>query len=92
MSSGEAYCRIMAKAFPGCLPIRKGILKARSSRKCMKNKKLFAKGLEIVGINKKVQWDRLAERRFEDNIKFSQWLKKLLGVNTCPRTALISGN
>lgn len=89
LASGDAYCMMMAKAFPGCLPTGKVILEAVTVRERMKNMELLARGLQVLGVKKNVDWELLAEGRNEDNIKFAQWLKKLVDANTGVNTSLI---
>lgn len=88
LATGEAYCFMMAKVFPGCLPTSKVILEAVTVRERMKNMDLLARGLQVLGVKKNVDWEQLAEGRYEDNIKFAQWVKKLVDVNTGIKTSL----
>ncbi|KAH7980969.1 hypothetical protein HPB49_020566 [Dermacentor silvarum] len=81
MSSGIEYCRLMHMAFPKSVKLARVKLNVMNEPERLYNFKLLQEAFDRVGIRKHIPVDRLIKGRFQDNLEFLQWFKKMFDVN-----------
>ena len=73
--TGAIYCQILDLMYPGKIKLNKVNWGALSEDEFISNLRIFQNGLETCGISKKIEIQRLAKARYQDNLELLQWLK-----------------
>ncbi|XP_065183250.1 microtubule-associated protein RP/EB family member 1-like [Sycon ciliatum] len=81
LCSGAAYCQFMDLLFPGSVPLKRVKFNTKLEHEYISNFKLLQHSFRTQGVDKPIPMDKLIKGRFQDNIEFVQWFKRLFDVN-----------
>jgi RP/EB family microtubule-associated protein len=76
MGTGSAYCQIM-DAIYGDVPLAKVKFNANQQYMYVNNFKILQAAFDRHKIDKQIPVERLVQCRFQDNLEFFKWMKKL---------------
>jgi len=77
VSTGSAYCQLMDALYPGKIPLTKVNFNAKFEYEYLKNFNLLQEMFTKVGIDKRIDVNTLIKGKFQDNLEFLQWMKKI---------------
>jgi RP/EB family microtubule-associated protein len=80
-ASGAVACQIFDLLFPGTVQMSRVNWGAKSEWEFVANYKVLQAACDKVGVDKKIDVDRLIKARQQDNLEFLQWLKKFFDDN-----------
>lgn len=78
LGAGSIYCQLLDAYYKQAVPMAKVNWKAKFEYEFMGNLKLFQQGLERIGCSKKIDLNKLARAKYQDNLEVLQWLKRYL--------------
>jgi RP/EB family microtubule-associated protein len=85
-ASGAVACQIFDLLFPNTVHMSKVNWGARSEWEFIGNYKVLQAACDKVGVDRKIEVDRLIKARQQDNLEFMQWLKKFFDDNASAAT------
>ena len=68
LGSGSVYCQLIDAYYKGAIPMQKVNWRVKFEYEFMNNLKLFYKGLEKIGANRKFDVNKLAKAKYQDNL------------------------
>lgn len=80
-ASGAVACQIFDLLFPGVVQMSRVNWGAKSDWEFIANYKVLQAACDKVGVEKKIDVDRLIKAKHQDNLEFLQWLKKFFDDN-----------
>lgn len=84
LGAGSIYCQLIDAYFKQTIPMAKVNWQAKFEYEFVGNLKLYQKGLEKIGVTKKIDVNKLAKAKYQDNLEMIQWLKRYLELTTTP--------
>lgn len=78
LGSGSIYCQLIDAFYKQAVPMSKVNWRAKFEYEFMANLKLYQQGLEKLGCSKKIDVNKLAKAKYQDNLEMIQWLKRYL--------------
>ena len=84
LASGAAYCSVVDAVFPGTVAMSKLNWMARSDYEFVQNYKVLQQAFEKNAIQRHIDVDKLIRGKYQDNLEFTQWLKRFFDVNGGP--------
>lgn len=81
LASGAAYCSVIDALFPGTLAMNKVNWMARSDFEFVQNYKVLQQAFERNSIQRHIDVDKLIRGKYQDNLEFTQWLKRFYDLN-----------
>lgn len=76
-ASGALHCQILDSIYPGKVPLHQVNFAAKYDYEYVKNFKVLQKVFDKQGIKKRVDVQKLARAKYQDNLEFCQWMKAL---------------
>ena len=77
MGSGAAYCKMLDLMYPGAVPMGKVNWKAKFDYEYVNNFKVLQQSFTKLNILKHIDVERLVKCKYQDNLEFLQWFKKI---------------
>jgi RP/EB family microtubule-associated protein len=78
LGAGSIYCQLLDAYHRQAVPMGKLNWRAKFEYEFVANLKLFQQGLERIGCSKKIDVNKLAKAKYQDNLELIQWLKRYL--------------
>ena len=82
LGTGAVHCQLIDAFYEKVVPLSKVNWKARADHEFIHNLRLMQKALVDLKFNKKVDIEKLAKAKYQDNLEFAQWIKKILEPKT----------
>lgn len=79
--SGAAACQLMDALYPGRVPLHKVNFNAKYDYEYIKNYKVLQDVFNQIGVNKVVEVNRLIKGKYQDNLEFTQWMKRYFDIH-----------
>jgi len=74
--SGAAFCQILDALHPRVVPLHRVKFDAKHEYEYIANWKVVQGAFDKLGIDKHIYIQQLVKGKFQDNLEFSQWMKK----------------
>jgi microtubule-associated protein, RP/EB family len=74
-ASGVAVCQVVDALFPDVVRLEKVNFQAKREYEFIQNYKVLQAAFNRVGIEKKVDVEKLIKGKYQDNLEFMQWVK-----------------
>ena len=74
--SGVIYCQLFELIFPHTVPLSRVNWKAKHDYEFIANMKMIQAALDKVKIDKRIDIEKLAKGRVQENMDFIHWLRK----------------
>lgn len=81
LASGAAYCSVIDALFPGTVAMTKVNWMARNDFEFVQNYKVLQQAFERNSIQRHIDVDKLIRGKYQDNLEFTQWLKRFFDLN-----------
>ena len=81
-ASGAVACQVFDMLFPNIVQMSRVNWGARSEWEFVANYKVLQAACDKLGVDKRIDVDRLIKARYQDNLEFLQWLKKFFDDNS----------
>lgn len=84
LGTGAVYCQLIDILYPGKLAMNKVNWKAKFDYEFVVNFKVLQQSFTKLGIMKHIEVQKLVKCKYQDNLQFLQWFKKIFdssGVN-----------
>ena len=75
------YCQIIDAIHPGKVNLSKINWKAKNDYEFINNLKILHGAFDKIGIKRRVEVEKLAKAKYQDNLEFIQWLKRYYDIN-----------
>lgn len=75
LANGVVYCQIVDSIYPGCLPMGKVKMQARTEVDSIHNFKILQTAFSKKKIDRFIDVDKLSKRSFQTNMEFVQFMK-----------------
>jgi RP/EB family microtubule-associated protein len=85
-ASGAVACQVFDILFPGVVQMSKVNWGAKSEWEFVGNYKILQAACDRMGVDRKIEVDRLIKAKHQDNLEFLQWLKKFYDDNSSIRS------
>lgn len=82
LGTGAIHCQLIDAYYDKVVPMNKVNWKAREDFQFIQNLKIMQKALGDLNYKKKIEIEKLAKAKYQDNLEFIQWLKKILEGKT----------
>ena len=82
LGTGAVHCAIIDAYCEKVVPMGKVNWKARSTHEFIPNLRIMQKALVDLGYEKKVDIEKIARAKYQDNLEFAQWMKKVFEAKT----------
>jgi len=80
-ATGAAYCQIMDAIYPGRVPLHQVKFDANYDYEMLKNYKILQQVFDRIGLDKKIDANKLTKAKYQDNLELLQWFKRYYEVN-----------
>lgn len=77
LGTGAIYCQLTDVLYPGRVPLGKVNVKAKFDYEFVANFKILQQSFTKLGIMKNIEVEKLVKCKYQDNLEFLQWFKKL---------------
>lgn len=77
MGTGAAYCQLLDFIYPGKVPLSKVNWKAKFDYEYLNNFKVLQQSFTKLNIMKHIDVEKLVKCKYQDNLEFLQWFKKI---------------
>ena len=77
LGTGAIYCQLIDVLYPKQLPLGKVNWKAKFDYEYVSNFKILQQTFNKLGILKHIEVERLIKCKYQDNLEFLQWFRKL---------------
>lgn len=77
LGTGAVYCQLIDILYPGKIPLAKINWKAKFDYEFVVNFKLLQQSFTKLGIMKNIEVEKLVKCKYQDNLEFLQWFKKI---------------
>lgn len=77
LGTGVAYCQLLDILFPGKVPLSKVNVKAKLDYEYVNNFKVLQQSFTKLNIMKHIEIQKLVKCKYQDNLEFLQWFKKI---------------
>ena len=84
LGAGSVYCQLIDAYHKQTVPMHKVNWKAKFEYQFVNNLKLFHHALEKIGATRKLDVNKLAKTKYQDNLETIQWLKRYLEKSGSP--------
>ena len=81
MGTGAAYCQILDIIYPNKVPLSKVNWKAKFDYEYLNNFKVLQQSFTKLNIMKHIDVEKLVKCKYQDNLEFLQWFKKIYDVS-----------
>ena len=75
------YCQVIDVIHPGKISLSKVNWKAKYDYEFVSNLKILQTAFDKIGIKRRVEVEKLAKAKYQDNLEFIQWLKRYYDLN-----------
>lgn len=77
LGAGSAYCQLLDMMYPGKVSLAKVNWKAKSEYEFINNFKILQQSFNKLGVNRNIDIGKLVKCKYQDNLEFLQWFKKI---------------
>lgn len=81
LGTGAVYCQLVDVLYPRQLPMGKVNWRAKFDYEYVSNFKLLQQTFNKLGILKHIEVERLIKCKYQDNLEFLQWFRKLFDTH-----------
>jgi RP/EB family microtubule-associated protein len=81
LGSGAVYCQLIDALYFGTIPLNKVNWKAKYDYEFVANFKILQQTFTKLGIMKHIEVEKLVRCKYQDNLEFLQWFKKIFDSN-----------
>jgi hypothetical protein len=81
LGTGAIYCQLTDVLYPGKIPLAKVNWKAKFDYEFVTNFKILQQTFTKLGIMKNIEVEKLVKCKYQDNLEFLQWFKKIFDNN-----------
>lgn len=81
MGTGAIYCQLIDVLYPNKIPLAKVNWKAKFDYEFVSNFKILQQSFTKLGILKNIEVEKLVKCKYQDNLEFLQWFKKIFDSN-----------
>ena len=82
LGTGAILCQLVDAFYPNVVAMQRVNWKARSDYDFISNLKILQKAMSELSFKKAIDIERLSKAKYQDNLEFIQWLKKVLEGKT----------
>ena len=81
LGTGAIYCQLIDVLYPAKIPLAKVNWKAKFDYEFVSNFKILQQSFTKLGILKNIEVEKLVKCKYQDNLEFLQWFKKIFDSN-----------